>query len=44
LRPAPGKVKAVILDFVDDHGIFEHSARSRWRTYLQQGIRVTGSL
>ena len=42
LRPAPGKKKAVILDFVDDHGVFKYSARSRWKTYEQQGIQVTG--
>jgi superfamily II DNA or RNA helicase len=42
LRPAPGKSKAVIMDFVDDHGVFENSARARWRTYKQQGIQVTG--
>jgi superfamily II DNA or RNA helicase len=42
LRPAPGKAKAVILDFVDDHGVFENSARSRWKTYNQQRIEVTG--
>lgn len=44
LRPAPGKTKAVILDFVDAHGVFQNSARSRWETYEQQGIQVTGSL
>jgi len=44
LRPAPGKNKAIILDFVDDHGVFEHSAKSRWGTYIQQGIQVTGGL
>ena len=42
LRPAPGKSKAVILDFVDGHGIFEYSARTRWKTYIWQGIQVTG--
>jgi superfamily II DNA or RNA helicase len=42
LRPAPGKVKAVIMDFVDAHGVFQNSARSRWETYNQQGIEVTG--
>jgi superfamily II DNA or RNA helicase len=38
LRPAPGKDKAMIFDFVDDHGVFEASARSRAYTYEQQGI------
>jgi superfamily II DNA or RNA helicase len=42
LRPAPGKSKAVIMDFVDGHGVFENSARARWGTYKQQGIKVTG--
>ena len=43
LRPAHGKVKPpVILDFVDDHGVFESAARYRWETYVQQGIEVTG--
>ncbi len=44
LRPAPGKDKAVILDFVDDHGVFEYSARSRRVTYEQQGIKVKGEI
>jgi superfamily II DNA or RNA helicase len=44
LRPAPGKDKAVILDFVDDHGVFEYSARSRRETYEQQGIKVKGEI
>jgi superfamily II DNA or RNA helicase len=43
LRPAPGKDKAIILDFVDRHPVFEHSARSRWGTYTQQGINVKGA-
>jgi superfamily II DNA or RNA helicase len=43
LRPAPGKIKGVILNF-SDHDVFQNSTRSRWRTYLQQGIQVTGSL
>jgi superfamily II DNA or RNA helicase len=38
LRPAPGKDKALILDFVDAHGVFEYSARSRRGTYLKEGI------
>jgi superfamily II DNA or RNA helicase len=42
LRPAPGKDKAVILDFVDIHPVFEYSARSRRRTYEQQNIKVKG--
>ncbi len=40
LRPAPGKDKAVIFDFVDDHGVFEASARSRQYTYNQQQIQA----
>jgi len=43
LRPAPGKDKALILDFVDKHPVFEYSARSRWGTYTQQGINVKGA-
>ena len=42
LRTAPGKNKAVILDFVDDHGVFENSARSRRGVYEQQRIQVMG--
>ena len=38
LRPAPGKDRAVIFDFVDDHGVFAASARSRAYTYQDQGI------
>lgn len=38
LRPAPGKDKAIIFDFVDDHGVFEASAKSRHYTYGSQGI------
>jgi len=38
LRPAPGKDKAVIFDFVDDHGVFEASAKARTYTYQTQGI------
>lgn len=41
LRPAPGKDKAMIFDFVDDHGVFEASARARADTYQGQGI-MTG--
>jgi superfamily II DNA or RNA helicase len=41
LRPAPGKDKAMIFDFVDDHGVFEASARARAYTYQGQGI-MTG--
>jgi superfamily II DNA or RNA helicase len=40
LRPAPGKDKAIILDFVDNHPVFGCSARSRRRTYKEQGIHV----
>ncbi len=39
LRPAPGKDKAMIFDFVDDHGVFKASAKSRENTYQNQGIR-----
>ena len=39
LRPAPGKDKAVIFDFVDIlNPIFEASARSRQNTYKTQNI------
>jgi superfamily II DNA or RNA helicase len=38
LRPAPGKDKAMIFDFVDDHGVFRASAASRENTYKNQGI------
>jgi superfamily II DNA or RNA helicase len=44
LRPAPGKDRALILDFVDDHGVFRASARGREQVYMQQGIRVNESL
>jgi superfamily II DNA or RNA helicase len=42
LRPAPGKDKAIILDFVDNHPVFECSARSRRRTYAGQNIQMKG--
>ena len=38
LRPAPAKDRATIFDFVDDHGVFEASAKSRAYTYADQGI------
>jgi len=38
LRPAPGKDMALIFDFVDNHGVFEASAKARAYTYGQQGI------
>jgi superfamily II DNA or RNA helicase len=44
LRPSPGKDKALILDLVDDHGVFQASARGREQVYRQQGIRVNESL
>lgn len=40
LRPAPGKDRATIFDFVDDHGVFQASARSRQYTYNQQQIQA----
>jgi superfamily II DNA or RNA helicase len=40
LRPAPGKEKAVILDFVDRHGVFQASAKSRLAEYSQQKIGI----
>jgi superfamily II DNA or RNA helicase len=41
LRPAPGKKKAVIFDFVDIlNPVFEASARSRAHTYAQQNISI----
>ena len=38
LRPAPGKDRALIFDFVDDHGVFKASAKARHYTYDSQGI------
>jgi superfamily II DNA or RNA helicase len=40
LRPAPGKEKAVILDFVDRHGVFQASAKSRAAEYNNQKIEI----
>ncbi|MCF6247937.1 MAG: DEAD/DEAH box helicase family protein [Desulfobacula sp.] len=41
LRPAPGKDKAIIFDFVDVlNPVFEASARSRAYTYEQQNIKA----
>jgi superfamily II DNA or RNA helicase len=41
LRPAPGKDKAIIFDFVDIlNPVFEASARSRSFTYAQQNIKA----
>ncbi len=41
LRPAPGKGKAIIFDFVDvNNGVFKASAKSRSYTYLSQGIQA----
>jgi superfamily II DNA or RNA helicase len=40
LRPAPGKDKAVILDFIDEHPVFEYSAKSRMETYAGQNIQT----
>lgn len=41
LRPAPGKDKAVILDFVDIKiPVFTASAKARARTYQHQGITL----
>jgi len=40
LRPAPGKDKATIIDFVDNHSVFEYSAKSRMETYAQQNIQT----
>jgi superfamily II DNA or RNA helicase len=40
LRPAPGKDKAVILDFVDRHGVFQASAKSRAAEYNKQKIEI----
>jgi superfamily II DNA or RNA helicase len=42
LRPAPGKDKAVILDFVDEHPVFKYSAKSRMETYAGQNIKTKG--
>lgn len=38
LRPAPGKARAVIHDFVDVGPVFSNSARARRKTYREQGI------
>ena len=43
LRPAPGKDRAIVFDFLDDHGVFKASAKSRAYTYEQQGIIDRGS-
>jgi superfamily II DNA or RNA helicase len=40
LRPAPGKDKALILDFVDNHPVFKASARARQSEYERQSIGV----
>jgi superfamily II DNA or RNA helicase len=40
LRPAPGKTKALILDFVDLHGVFQASAKSRMMEYKKQKIET----
>lgn len=40
LRPAPGKDKALILDFVDHHGVFQASAKSRLAEYNKQRIET----
>jgi superfamily II DNA or RNA helicase len=42
LRPAPGKDKAVILDFVDSHPVFRASARARQAEYDRQKIKTEG--
>jgi hypothetical protein len=34
----------VILNFSDDHEVFECSARSNWETYKQHGFTVIGSV
>lgn len=42
LRPAPGKTKAVIFDFVDvENPVFTASAKARHYTYGSQGIACT---
>ncbi|MHB9075691.1 MAG: DEAD/DEAH box helicase [Desulfobaccales bacterium] len=35
LRPAPGKIKAQVYDYVDPVGVLEHSAKARQRVYGQ---------
>jgi superfamily II DNA or RNA helicase len=37
LRPAPGKEKARVYDYVDPVGVLEHSARARRRVYEPNG-------
>ena len=45
LRPAPGKDKAVIFDFVDVlNPVFKSSAMSRLYTYKQQKIKTEDTL
>lgn len=34
LRPAPGKARALVFDYVDPVGVLEHAARSRKSVYL----------
>jgi hypothetical protein len=41
LRQGFGKEETGILDFVDDHGEFAFSARSRWEIYEQLSLQVT---
>ena len=36
--------KSVILNFVDDHGVFKSSARSSWERYKQLGLSVLGRI
>jgi superfamily II DNA or RNA helicase len=40
LRPAGGKARATILDFVDQHGVFQASAKARLTEYKKQKIEI----
>jgi superfamily II DNA or RNA helicase len=38
-RPYPGKTQALILDYVDQHGITRSQARDRLRVYVDQDYK-----
>jgi superfamily II DNA or RNA helicase len=44
LRPYLRKNRTVVLNFVDDHGVFQSSARSSWEKYKQLGFSVLGRI
>jgi superfamily II DNA or RNA helicase len=37
LRPAPGKEKAKVYDYLDPVGVLQNAARARWREYVLNG-------